>query len=68
MLEASLLAFILDKNLGIVVTTRDWYELEIRKFLDQMTSSDTLIFRRATINFEDFRQQTCLGLECLVRG
>lgn len=68
MLEASLLAFISDKNLGIVVTSRDWYEKEIRKFLDQMSSSDEPIFRRATINFDDFREQTCLGLECLARG
>ncbi|KNG52841.1 hypothetical protein TW65_09335 [Stemphylium lycopersici] len=66
--EASLLASISDKNLGIVVTTRDWYETEIQKFLFQMSSSDKPVFRKATFNFKDFRQQTCLSLERLARG
>jgi hypothetical protein len=68
MLEASLLAFISDKNLGIVVTTCDWYKTEVQKFLTQMSASDRPVFRKATINFEDFHEQTCLGLERLARG
>ncbi|XPS96891.1 hypothetical protein M3J09_012137 [Ascochyta lentis] len=66
--EERLLAFISDKNLGIVITTCDWYKNEIQKFLGQMTTSNQPVFRRATMNFADFHYQTCQGLERLARG
>jgi hypothetical protein len=60
--EARLLAFISDKNLGIVVVTCDWYKTEVRKFL-------TLpVFTPFIGNFLDFHEQTSLGLENLCRG
>jgi hypothetical protein len=45
MLEAQLLAFITDKNLGIVVVTRSWYEQQIQAFLGIPCPSD----RRRTL-------------------
>jgi hypothetical protein len=40
LLEAQLLAFITDKNLGIVVVTREWYEQQIQTFLNLPLPSD----------------------------
>lgn len=62
--EARLLSFISDKNLGIVVVTRDWYEEEVEKFLDLP------VFRRfhgGLTEFETFRLDTCRGLDSLRR-
>lgn len=58
---ARLLSFISDKNLGIVIVTRNWYETEIQKFLNLP------VFRRFSGNFEDFHQDTCHGLDTLRR-
>lgn len=41
MLAAQLLAFITDKNLGIVVVTREWYEEQIQTFLKLPCPSDS---------------------------
>jgi len=60
--EASLLAFISDKNLGITVVTCNWYKTEVDKFLHLP------VFRKFAGSFEVFRHQTCLGLERLARG
>jgi hypothetical protein len=59
--EAQLLSFISDKNLGIVVVTCHWYRQEIQKFMDLP------VFRRYPFNFEEFRIQTCEGLDSLRR-
>lgn len=61
LLEASLLAFISDKNLGLVVVTRDWYETEVKKFLALS------VFRDFPQNFAEFHQDTCHGLDILRR-
>lgn len=62
MSRASLMAFISDKNLGIVVTTCDWYKEEVDKFL-------TLpVFRQFYGTFADFHDMTCRGLDALARG
>lgn len=62
LIDAKLLSFISDKNLGITVVTCDWYKTEVDKFL-------TLpVFRRFTGSFEAFRQETCRGLDSLARG
>jgi hypothetical protein len=60
--EASLLAFISDKNLGLVVVTRDWYATEVKQFLDLP------VFRPFPGNFEEFRHTTCTALDSLRRG
>jgi hypothetical protein len=60
--EASLLAFTSDKNLGIVVVTRDWYATEVKKFLDAP------VFRRFSGNFGEFRQEVLTALTSLQRG
>ena len=59
MLEAQLLAFITDKNLGIVVVTRGWYEEQIQTFLDLPSPSDSTrklfkVERRGKEAFDDF--------------
>jgi hypothetical protein len=59
MSEAQLLAFITDKNLGIVVVTRGWYENQIQTFLDLPSPSnrDSPLFeveRRGKEAFDDF--------------
>lgn len=62
--EASLLSFISDKNLGIVVVTQDWYEDKIASFIDDP------VFRRFhgdKEDFEEWRQETCRGLDVLRR-
>jgi hypothetical protein len=56
---ARLLSFISDKNLGIVVTTRHWYEQEIQKFLDLP------VFEPFLGNFGEFHESTCHGLKLL---
>lgn len=58
---ARLLSFISDKNLGIVITTRCWYEHQVRMFLDLP------VFRPFPGNFMDFHHDTCEGLERLCR-
>lgn len=60
--DAQILAFISDKNLGIVVVTCDWYKTEVRKFL-------TLpVFQPFHESFDEFRETTCHALETLARG
>lgn len=60
--EASLLAFISDKNLGIVVVTRDWYAQQVEKFLVPP------IFSQFHGNFGEFHHQTCSALRLLRHG
>lgn len=59
--EARLLSFISDKNLGIVIVTRDWYEQQVGQFLRLP------VFRIFPGNFEDFHTETCHGLDALRR-
>ena len=50
LIGARLLSFISDKNLGIVVVTRDWYETEVNQFLDLP------VFRPFFGNFQEFQK------------
>jgi hypothetical protein len=68
MLEAQLLAFITDKNLGIVVVTRSWYEQQIQAFLDLLCPSNrwrTLfqIEHRGKEAFDEFHRDCLDDLE-----
>lgn len=60
--ERSLLCFISDKNLGIVVTTKQWYEEQVQKFLDLP------IFEPFHENWQTFHETCCDGLENLSVG
>jgi len=74
MSEAQLLAFITDKNLGIVVVTREWYEEQILAFMDLPLPSDKGLPKRdqrplfevecrGKDAFEDFRRGCLTALE-----
>lgn len=60
--RAGLLAFISDKNLGLVVTTRSWYEQQIRGFMDLP------VFQINQRSVEDFLEAASEGLRALMRG
>lgn len=72
--EAQLLAFITDKNLGIVVVTRQWYEKQILTFMDLPLPSDKdlpleerrplfEVEHRGKEAFEDFYKDCLTDLE-----
>ena len=72
LLEAQLLAFITDKNLGIVVVTREWYEQQIQTFLELPLPSDKglpnprrlfEVERRGKEAFEEFHRDCLTDLE-----
>jgi len=68
LLEACLLAFITDKNLGIVVVTQRWYEEQIQTFLDLPSPSNSTqklfkVERRGKEAFDDFHRDCCTDLE-----
>jgi hypothetical protein len=68
LLEAQLLAFITDKNLGIVVVTRRWYEEQIQTFLDLPSPSNEhqRLFEkecRGKEAFDDFHRDCVTDLE-----
>ena len=65
--EANLLSFISDKNLGIVVVTREWYETTIQQFLSLTNSSNIPLFRRFSGSFDAFHDETCFSLMALAR-
>lgn len=64
LLRAGLLGFISDKNLGLVVTTRCWYEQQIQGFMDQP------VFRTCQESVSDFfgRASAQLTLLTLNKG
>lgn len=62
--EARLLSLITDKNLGIVVVTRNWYEQQIQSFLDLPIFST---IAEGEHGFDDLFERTCEDLEKLRR-
>jgi hypothetical protein len=71
MLEAQLLAFITDKNLGIVVVTRSWYEKQIQAFLDMPCPSDNTrplfeVEGRGKEAFDEFHRSCRYWLEAIL--
>lgn len=69
LIGADLLSFISDKNLGIVVTTREWYEEEIVKFLNINIDNDedTPLFLRLPGTFQEYHTKVCVQLNALRR-
>lgn len=69
LIEGNLLSFISDKNLGIVVTTREWYEDEVINFLNTNIDNDESqpLFLRLVGTFEAYRLNVCSKLNCLRR-
>lgn len=68
MTEAKLLAFITDKNLGIVVVTRDWYEEQIQAFLNLPSPSDRNapmfeVQERGKAAFDEFHEDMVSALQ-----
>jgi hypothetical protein len=64
--EAQLLALITDKNLGIVVVTREWYESKIQAFMDLEVRPGLPLFRlepRGKAAFDEFLEGAVTHLE-----
>jgi hypothetical protein len=67
LIENHLLSFISDKNLGIVVTTREWYEEEVSRFLRTEVTPGSPLFVRLVGSFEAYRLRVCTALDALRR-
>lgn len=67
LMENDLLSFISDKNLGVVVTTRQWYEKEVSNFLENAKIGDLPLFLRLPGSFQDYHKDVCEKLDKIRR-